>query len=144
MPSGTGKTVSLLSLIVSYQRVIQHPGILLCSNRRSQFFPTKRKLVYCSRTVPEIEKALSELRRLMEFRIEAAETEEERERERNFTGLGLTSRKNLCIHPDVWLRSWVTSTTTQHIIGIQREERGRCRCSMSGYNKRRGCPKRTR
>ncbi|KAF9792406.1 hypothetical protein BJ322DRAFT_1029056 [Thelephora terrestris] len=85
MPSGTGKTVSLLSLIVSYQ----------------QFFPTKRKLVYCSRTVPEIEKALAELRRLMEYRIEAAETEAEKEKERDFTGLGLTSRKNLCIHPDV-------------------------------------------
>ncbi|KLO18845.1 DNA repair helicase [Schizopora paradoxa] len=85
MPSGTGKTVSLLSLIVSYQ----------------QFYPTKRKLVYCSRTVPEIEKALAELKRLMEYRIKYAETEEEKEKERNFTGLGLTSRKNLCLHPQV-------------------------------------------
>ena len=101
MPSGTGKTVSLLSLIVSYQQVIQPPGVYSYPNKRSQFFPTKRKLVYCSRTVPEIEKALSELRRLMEYRIEAAETEEEKEKERSFTGLGLTSRKNLCIHPDV-------------------------------------------
>lgn len=33
MPSGTGKTVSLLSLIVAYQ----------------QFMPEKRKLIYCSR-----------------------------------------------------------------------------------------------
>lgn len=41
----------------------------------------------------------------MEYRIEGAETEEEKEKERNFTGLGLTSRKNLCIHPDVRLRS---------------------------------------
>ncbi|KAG2020289.1 transcription factor TFIIH complex subunit Rad15, variant 3 [Coprinopsis cinerea AmutBmut pab1-1] len=85
MPSGTGKTVSLLSLIVSYQ----------------QFFPTRRKLVYCSRTVPEIEKALTELKRLMKYRIDYAETEEEKEKERNFMGLGLTSRKNLCINPDV-------------------------------------------
>ncbi|KAF9532977.1 transcription factor TFIIH complex subunit Rad15 [Crepidotus variabilis] len=85
MPSGTGKTVSLLSLIVSYQ----------------QFFPTKRKLVYCSRTVPEIEKALTELKRLMEYRISCAETEEERAKESSFTGLGLTSRKNLCINPEV-------------------------------------------
>ncbi|QRW01863.1 DNA repair helicase RAD3 [Ceratobasidium sp. AG-Ba] len=64
MPSGTGKTISLLSLIVSYQ----------------QFYPTKRKLIYCSRTVPEIEKAA---------------------KERAYTGLGLTSRKNLCLHPEV-------------------------------------------
>lgn len=34
MPSGTGKTVSLLSLIVAYQ----------------QYMPVKRKLIYCSRT----------------------------------------------------------------------------------------------
>ncbi|KAH9079405.1 DNA repair helicase [Lactarius deliciosus] len=85
MPSGTGKTVSLLSLIVSYQ----------------QFFPVKRKLIYCSRTVPEIEKALSELKRLMAYRISVAENNEQREKEEAFTGLGLTSRKNLCIHPEV-------------------------------------------
>ncbi|KAF8921304.1 DNA repair helicase [Mucidula mucida] len=85
MPSGTGKTVSLLSLIVSYQ----------------QFYPTRRKLVYCSRTVPEIEKALVELKRLIAYRIECAETELEKQKERNFTGIGLTSRKNLCIHPEV-------------------------------------------
>lgn len=34
MPSGTGKTVSLLSLIVAYQ----------------QHYPEHRKLIYCSRT----------------------------------------------------------------------------------------------
>ncbi|KII88515.1 hypothetical protein PLICRDRAFT_176097 [Plicaturopsis crispa FD-325 SS-3] len=85
MPSGTGKTVSLLSLIVSYQ----------------QFYPGHRKLVYCSRTVPEIEKALAELKRLMEYRIEAADSSEDKEKERNFRGLGLTSRKNLCLHPEV-------------------------------------------
>jgi hypothetical protein len=66
-----------------------------------QFFPVKRKLIYCSRTVPEIEKALSELKRLMEYRVSVAETEEQREKEKAFTGLGLTSRKNLCIHPEV-------------------------------------------
>ncbi|KZT57924.1 DNA repair helicase [Calocera cornea HHB12733] len=85
MPSGTGKTVSLLSLIVSYQRHSPHP----------------RKLIYCSRTVPEIEKALSELQRLMKYRISQAETPEERAKEEGFMGLGLTSRKNLCLHPEV-------------------------------------------
>ncbi|KXN89263.1 DNA repair helicase rad15 [Leucoagaricus sp. SymC.cos] len=85
MPSGTGKTVSLLSLIVSYQ----------------QSYPTKRKLIYCSRTVPEIEKALTELKRLMKYRESCAETEEEKAKERHYMGLGLTSRKNLCINPDV-------------------------------------------
>ena len=51
--------------------------------------------------MPEIEKALAELRRLMEYRRASAETEEEKEKERNFYGIGLTSRKNLCIHPEV-------------------------------------------
>ncbi|KAF2083344.1 DNA repair helicase [Saccharata proteae CBS 121410] len=79
MPSGTGKTVSLLSLIIAYQ---QHQ-------------PEKRKLIYCSRTMSEIEKALAELKALMKYRTEQLGYEEE------FRGLGLTSRKNLCLHPSV-------------------------------------------
>uniref|UniRef100_A0AAY4EDA1 General transcription and DNA repair factor IIH helicase subunit XPD n=1 Tax=Denticeps clupeoides TaxID=299321 RepID=A0AAY4EDA1_9TELE len=59
MPSGTGKTISLLSLIVAYQRVVE------------------------------------ELRKLMEFY--AKETGEKN----NFLALALSSRKNLCIHPEV-------------------------------------------
>lgn len=109
MPSGTGKTVSLLALIVSYQQVGTFPFV---SNRtqkwltpnKHKFYPTKRKLIYCSRTVPEIEKALSELKRLMAYRIKRATEDgsaEEREKEVAFTGLGLTSRKNLCLHPEV-------------------------------------------
>ncbi|CAN8103814.1 unnamed protein product [Discula destructiva] len=79
MPSGTGKTISLLSLIVAYQ----------------QYYPEKRKLVYCSRTMSEIEKALAELKALIKYRSEQLGYEEE------FRGLGLTSRKNLCLHPSV-------------------------------------------
>ncbi|MED6269645.1 General transcription and DNA repair factor IIH helicase subunit XPD [Characodon lateralis] len=80
MPSGTGKTISLLSLIVAYQRA----------------FPLDvTKLIYCSRTVPEIEKVVEELRKLMEFY--AKETGEVN----NFLALSLSSRKNLCIHPEV-------------------------------------------
>jgi len=37
----------------------------------------------------------------MEHRISVAETEAQKEKERSFRGLGLTSRKNLCIHPEV-------------------------------------------
>ncbi|KAK0635096.1 hypothetical protein B0T17DRAFT_482218 [Bombardia bombarda] len=79
MPSGTGKTVTLLSLIVAYQ----------------MYYPEHRKLIYCSRTMSEIEKALVELKALMKFRTERLGYEEE------FRGLGLTSRKNLCLHPSV-------------------------------------------
>ncbi|TVY57496.1 General transcription and DNA repair factor IIH helicase subunit XPD [Lachnellula cervina] len=79
MPSGTGKTVSLLSLIVAYQ----------------QYYPEHRKLIYCSRTMSEIEKALAELKALMKYR------EEQLGHREDFRGLGLTSRKNLCLHPSV-------------------------------------------
>ncbi|KAM6389888.1 LOW QUALITY PROTEIN: general transcription and DNA repair factor IIH helicase subunit XPD, partial [Rhynochetos jubatus] len=80
MPSGTGKTVSLLSLIVAYQRA--RPLDVT-------------KLIYCSRTVPEIEKVVEELRKLMEF------YEKELGEKVPFLGLALSSRKNLCIHPEV-------------------------------------------
>jgi len=43
----------------------------------------------------EIEKALAELKALMKYRAEELGYEEE------FRGLGLTSRKNLCLHPSV-------------------------------------------
>lgn len=79
MPSGTGKTVSLLSLTVSYQ----------------MHYPEHRKIVYCSRTMSEIEKALIELHNLMEFRTKELGYVED------FRGLGLTSRKNLCLHPQI-------------------------------------------
>jgi DNA excision repair protein ERCC-2 len=79
MPSGTGKTVSLLSITVAYQ----------------MFYPEHRKIIYCSRTMSEIEKALIELHKLMEFRSKELGYVED------FRGLGLTSRKNLCLHPTV-------------------------------------------
>lgn len=43
----------------------------------------------------EIEKALAELKSLMKYRAEQLGYEED------FRGLGLTSRKNLCLHPSV-------------------------------------------
>ena len=43
----------------------------------------------------EIEKALAELKALMKYREEQLGHKEE------FRGLGLTSRKNLCLHPSV-------------------------------------------
>ncbi|CAG0918351.1 unnamed protein product [Notodromas monacha] len=82
MPSGTGKTISLLALIVAYIKA--RPGDL-------------SKLIYCSRTVPEIEKALEELRKLIAFH----EKHPDGKVHPPFLGLALSSRKNLCIHPDV-------------------------------------------
>ncbi|QLQ82045.1 hypothetical protein HG537_0G02990 [Torulaspora globosa] len=79
MPSGTGKTVSLLSLTIAYQ----------------MHYPEHRKIIYCSRTMSEIEKALIELENLMDYRTRELGFRED------FRGLGLTSRKNLCLHPIV-------------------------------------------
>lgn len=47
MPTGTGKTVALFSLITAYQ--LEHPNI--------------GKLVFCTRTIQEMDKALEELRK---------------------------------------------------------------------------------
>ncbi len=82
MPSGTGKTVSLLALIVAYMRA--HPSEVT-------------KLIYCSRTIPEIEKVLEELRKLLKYYEDNVEDAQDFK----FVGLALSSRKNLCIHPDI-------------------------------------------
>ena len=55
MPTGTGKTVSLLSLITSYQ--FAHPD-------------RTGKLVYCTRTVPEMNAVMKELGVVLKYRME--------------------------------------------------------------------------
>eukprot|EP01127_Copromyxa_protea_P018211 TRINITY_DN5675_c0_g1_i1.p1 TRINITY_DN5675_c0_g1~~TRINITY_DN5675_c0_g1_i1.p1 ORF type:complete len:762 (+),score=107.42 TRINITY_DN5675_c0_g1_i1:36-2321(+) len=78
MPTGTGKTVSLLSLIVSYQL----------------WKPEIGKLIYCCRTVGEVSKTLEELRVVLAYR-----DSELGEAAPSTLALSLSSRKNLCIHP---------------------------------------------
>jgi Rad3-related DNA helicase len=80
MPSGTGKTTTLLSLVVAY--MLEHPHDV-------------RKLIYCSRTVPEIEKVMEELKKLLLY------YEKQDGEYPHLTGLVLSSRKNLCVHPEV-------------------------------------------
>lgn len=117
MPSGTGKTTTLLSLIVAYMKA--HPLELT-------------KLVYCSRTVPEIEKVMEELRKLMNY------YEKEMGMEQNILGLALSSRKNLCIHPSVRIicsesNESVTKVNVLHLktmIGQQGKRRQSCRWSL--------------
>lgn len=79
MPSGTGKTTTLLSLIVAY--MVENPYSV-------------NKLIYCSRTIPEIEKVVEELRKLLSYYKANGKP-------LNLLGLVLSSRKNLCIHPQV-------------------------------------------
>jgi DNA excision repair protein ERCC-2 len=81
MPTGTGKTITLLSLISSYQLAHAEVG----------------KLIYCTRTVPEMEKVLAELQELVEYRSKYFQDG----LAPKMLALGLSSRKNLCIHPAV-------------------------------------------
>ncbi|XP_073009856.1 general transcription and DNA repair factor IIH helicase subunit XPD [Typha latifolia] len=74
MPTGTGKTAALLSLILSYS--LSHPSSSL-------------KFLYCTRTVHEMEKTLAELRLLFSHLPPSSP----------LLALGLSSRKNLCVNP---------------------------------------------
>ncbi|KAG6508379.1 general transcription and DNA repair factor IIH helicase subunit XPD-like [Zingiber officinale] len=78
MPTGTGKTVALLSLIISY-------SLSRASNRGPL------KLIYCTRTVHEMEKILAELRLFLSHLPSELRS--------SLLALGLSSRKNLCINP---------------------------------------------
>nr|QDO16362.1 general transcription and DNA repair factor IIH helicase subunit XPD [Lingulodinium polyedra] len=107
MPTGTGKTVSLFSLITSYQ--LLHPQV--------------GRLIYCTRTVPEMSKALEELKTVISFRMETlsreavvpvAGTEVGASTTKavggagvdaltggNILAVGLSARRNMCVHPEV-------------------------------------------
>ncbi|KAF5910440.1 hypothetical protein HPG69_018214 [Diceros bicornis minor] len=77
MPSGTGKTVSLLALIMAYQRG-------LCAFNEAE-----------SPLPPRPDQVIEELRKLLNF------YEKQEGEKLQFLGLALSSRKNLCIHPEV-------------------------------------------
>ena len=86
MPTGTGKTVCLLSSIVSF--------IKQC---KPDF-----KLVYCTRTIVEMEKTLEELKFVHSWRKkDFAGNEGTRHLSSEILALCLSSRRNLCIHDQV-------------------------------------------
>uniref|UniRef100_A0A803NDK6 DNA 5'-3' helicase n=1 Tax=Chenopodium quinoa TaxID=63459 RepID=A0A803NDK6_CHEQI len=80
MPTGTGKTIALLSLITSY--ALSKPSNPI-------------KLIYCTRTVHEMEKTLAELKVLHDYQVFHLGPSA------RLLALGLSSRKNLCINPAV-------------------------------------------
>ncbi|KAK8565403.1 hypothetical protein V6N13_020515 [Hibiscus sabdariffa] len=80
MPTGTGKTIALLSLITSYFLSKPH---------------TPLKLIYCTRTVHEMEKTLAELKLLHNYQIKHLGPQA------RILAIGLSSRKNLCVNPTV-------------------------------------------
>ncbi|CAI5713365.1 unnamed protein product [Peronospora destructor] len=79
MPTGTGKTVCLLSFVLAYK--LAHP--------------TVGKLVYCTRTVPEMAKCVEEIKKLV-----ACRTHYYGDRAQ-VTTVCLSSRRNMCVHPRV-------------------------------------------
>ncbi|KAA0162931.1 hypothetical protein FNF28_04487 [Cafeteria roenbergensis] len=96
MPTGTGKTVTLLSFITSYQ--LAHPET--------------GKLIYCTRTVPEMTKAVEELKRVVAYRHEELRKDavasgsddtaaEATAAAADLLGICLSSRRNMCVHPRV-------------------------------------------
>ncbi|KAL6511153.1 hypothetical protein OROGR_022277 [Orobanche gracilis] len=80
MPTGTGKTIALLSLITSYSL-----------SKASNAF----KLLYCTRTVHEMEKTLGELKLLHRYQVKNLGERAA------MLALGFSSRKNLCVNPTV-------------------------------------------
>ncbi|KAI3972851.1 hypothetical protein MKX01_019509 [Papaver californicum] len=79
MPTAAGKTIALLSLITSYS----------LSKPQNQ----SPKLIYCTRTIHEMETVLAELRVCVEYQLKHVGAEA------GILALGLSSRKNLCINP---------------------------------------------
>eukprot|EP00928_Gymnodinium_smaydae_P016850 TRINITY_DN1637_c0_g1_i1.p1 TRINITY_DN1637_c0_g1~~TRINITY_DN1637_c0_g1_i1.p1 ORF type:complete len:843 (-),score=173.83 TRINITY_DN1637_c0_g1_i1:47-2575(-) len=84
MPTGTGKTVTLMSLVTSYQ--LAHPEV--------------GKLIYCTRTVAEMSKALEELRTIVAYRSKALADAPGAEAS-NILAVGLSARRNMCVHAEV-------------------------------------------
>lgn len=81
MPSGTGKTVCLLSLIIAYMSQVENTG----------------PLIYCTRTIPEMNQGTQELRNVHRARL----AESGLDYDKNFLGILISSRVNLCVLPEV-------------------------------------------
>lgn len=78
MPTGTGKTVCLMALITSYQFA----------------YPETGKLIYCTRTVPEMQKCMEEVKKVIDYRTKLIGVEGSK-----VLAVCLSSRRNMCIHP---------------------------------------------
>lgn len=83
-PTGTGKTVALLSLITSYQFKNPEMG----------------KLIYATRTVPEMIKCIEELKLIIKARGKMLNPGESN-KEDSFLAVCLSSRRNMCINAEV-------------------------------------------
>ena len=82
MPTGTGKTASMFALVTSFKAA----------------YPDKIfKIVFCTRTVSQLEKAAEELRLIMTFLNSHLQT--------NITSQIISARRNLCVNNEVTLNN---------------------------------------
>lgn len=97
MPTGTGKTVTLLSFLVSHQ-IHQMTGGIGSAQIRSLGMRRKQgafKIVYCTRTTAELQKVLNELKNLYAY-IRANHIPDFQ-----YLALGMAARRMYCVNPEV-------------------------------------------
>jgi DNA excision repair protein ERCC-2 len=93
IPSCSGKVTCLLSLIMSY----------LYQQKRSNKNQAS-KLIYCTRSVSEMEKVLEECKFVYKYLMNSIRekmSDEDAARQADLLAIGVSSRKNLCINPEV-------------------------------------------
>lgn len=106
MPSGTGKTVCLLSMIIAYMSQRENAG----------------PLIYCTRTIPELNQGVKELRHVHQTRLEHSGIDYDK----NFLGIALSCRANLCIFPqvaDIGVKYDVDVACRAHTVQYATEDR---------------------
>ena len=81
MPSGTGKTVCLLSLILAYMEQKENVG----------------PLIYCTRTIPEMNQGIAELKRVMKIRKELGNNDQF---DQELLAISLACRYYLCVNQE--------------------------------------------
>ncbi|OAG30001.1 DNA excision repair protein ERCC-2 [Nematocida displodere] len=96
MPTGTGKTIALLSFLVSYQVHLMTQGVGSEQIKKEGMKRTQNvfRLVYCTRTTAELEKVLAELKGLYAYIKEYIPDLE-------YTGIGMAARRTLCLNEEV-------------------------------------------
>lgn len=91
MPTGTGKTVCIFALYLAMKHF--HPDL---GGTPCWCLILIGKLIYCTRTIAELEQCMEELKRVVAYRKSQLEY-----RYRGIVGVCLSSRRNLCIHPQI-------------------------------------------
>jgi DNA excision repair protein ERCC-2 len=109
MPTGTGKTITLLTLLLAYQYKYANPADSAASNVNANVGAAAAtsgagKIVYCTRTVQEMDKVIEEMKFVMEYRNKIINEDRLKNpslRSPEILGVCLSSRRNLCVHPVV-------------------------------------------